>query len=116
MQHLDKAAKQQRISQEMVGSLAIEDEALNRASVQSSIARQLGFAPDKRRSALAEAGAAELMADFYRYYAAPLTDQILFDWHAPHIHFEATPPQRCRASWRSLLSDLAKPPQPERSL
>lgn len=62
MQHLDKAAKQQRISQEMVRSPAIEGEVLNRASVQSSIARQLGFASDKRRSALAEA--AELMADF----------------------------------------------------
>ncbi|GBR68484.1 Fic family protein [Gluconobacter kanchanaburiensis] len=86
MQHLDKDANQQLIvqliSQEMVESSAIEGEVLDRASVQSSIARQLGFAPDKRRSTPAEAGAAELMVDLYRHYAAPLTDQILFDWHA----------------------------------
>ena len=86
MQHLDKDANQQLIvqliSQEMVDSSAIEGEVLDRASVQSSIARQLGFATDKRRSTPAEAGAAELMADLYRHYAAPLTDQILFDWHA----------------------------------
>ncbi|MBS1055134.1 DUF4172 domain-containing protein, partial [Gluconobacter kondonii] len=67
MQHLDKDANQQLIvrliSQEMVESSAIEGEVLDRASVQSSIARQLGFAPDKRRSTPAEAGAAELMVD-----------------------------------------------------
>ena len=86
MQHLDKDANQQLVvqlmSQEMVESSAIEGEILDRASVQSSIARQLGFAADKRRSTPAEAGAAELMADLYRHYAAPLTDQNLFEWHA----------------------------------
>ncbi|KXV21720.1 Fic family protein [Gluconobacter japonicus] len=86
MQHLDKGASQQlvvqMISQEMVESSAIEGEVLDRASVQSSIARQLGFAADRRRSTPAEAGAAELMADLYRHYASPLTDQSLFDWHA----------------------------------
>src|SRR3546814_19419007 len=69
------------ISQEMVDSSAIEGEVLDRASVQSSIARQLGFVSDKRRSNPAEAGAAELMADLYRRYAQPLTDEQLFDWH-----------------------------------
>lgn len=86
MQHLDKDANQQLVvqlmSQEMVESSAIEGEILDRASVQSSIARQLGFAADRRRSTPAEAGASELMADLYRHYAAPLTDQNLFDWHA----------------------------------
>ncbi|MBS1032990.1 Fic family protein [Gluconobacter cerinus] len=86
MQHLDKDASQQlvvqMISQEMVESSAIEGEVLDRASVQSSIARQLGFAADRRRSTPAEAGAAELMADLYRHYASPLTDQSLFAWHA----------------------------------
>ncbi|RZF63288.1 Fic family protein [Sphingomonas populi] len=85
MHHLDGAARQrivvEVISQEMVDSSAIEGEILDRDSVQSSIARQLGFAADKRRSSPAEAGAAELMVDLYRRYAEPLTDQLLFDWH-----------------------------------
>ena len=85
MHHLDGEARQgiviELISQEMVDSSAIEGEILDRVSVQSSIARQLGFAADKRRSSPAEAGAAELMADLYRRYAEPLTDQLLFDWH-----------------------------------
>ncbi|AXB78900.1 Fic family protein [Novosphingobium sp. P6W] len=85
MHHLDGDARQgvviELISQEMVESSAIEGEVLDRASVQSSIARQLGFVADKRRSNPAEAGAAELMADLYRRYAEPLTDKLLFDWH-----------------------------------
>ncbi|MDF0490836.1 DUF4172 domain-containing protein [Sphingomonas sp. H39-1-10] len=47
------------ISQKMVESSAIEGETLNRDRVQSSIARQLGFVADKRRSSPAEAGAAD---------------------------------------------------------
>lgn len=85
MHHLDGEARQgiviELISQEMVDSSAIEGEVLGRASVQSSIARELGFATDKRRSNPAEAGAAELMADLYRRYAEALTEQRLFDWH-----------------------------------
>ena len=85
MHHLDGDARQglviELISQEMVDSSAIEGEVLDRASVQSSIARQLGFVSDNRRSNPAEAGAAELMADIYRRYAQPLTDEKLFDWH-----------------------------------
>ena len=84
MHHLDGEARQriviELISQEMVDSSAIEGQILDRVSVQSSIARQLGFAADKRRSNPAEAGAAELMADLYRRYGEPLTDQLLFDW------------------------------------
>jgi len=85
MHYLNGEARQrivvELISREMVDSSAIEGEILDRDSVQSSIARQLGFAADKRRSSPAEAGAAELMVDLYRRYAEPLTDQLLFDWH-----------------------------------
>ena len=85
MHHLDGEARQgiiiSVISQDMVDSSAIEGEVLDRASVQSSIARQLGFVSDGRRSNAAEAGAAELMADLYRRYADPLSDEQLFDWH-----------------------------------
>ena len=70
------------ISQEVVDSSAIEGEILDRASVQSSLARHLGLAADQRRASAAEAGAAELMADVYRNHAAPLDDRNLFAWHA----------------------------------
>lgn len=70
------------ISQEVVDSSAIEGEILDRASVQSSLAKHLGLAADQRRASAAEAGAAELMADVYRNHAAPLDDQALFAWHA----------------------------------
>jgi hypothetical protein len=63
------------ISQEVVDSSAIEGEVLDRASVQSSLARHLGFAADQRCASAAEAGAAELMADVYPNYAAPLDDR-----------------------------------------
>lgn len=70
------------ISQEVVDSSAIEGEILDRASVQSSLARHLGFAADQRRASAAEAGAAELMADIYRNHASTLHDRTLFAWHA----------------------------------
>lgn len=70
------------IAQEAVDSSAIEGEILDRASVQSSIAKHLGIAADQRRANAAEAGIAEMMADLYRGYRAPLTDEALFQWHA----------------------------------
>jgi Fic family protein len=69
------------IAQETVDSSAIEGEVLDRASVQSSLARHLGLQADRRRASAAEAGAAELMANLYRTWAEPLSDQTLFDWH-----------------------------------
>lgn len=85
LHHLDEDAKTglaiQLISQEVVDSSAIEGEVLDRASVQSSIAKHLGLAADQRRANAAEAGAAEMMADLYRHYDAPLDDQQLFRWH-----------------------------------
>jgi Fic family protein len=70
------------ITQEVVESSAIEGEVLNRASVQSSLARQLGFAADRRRVNAAEAGAAEMMANLYRSHSQPLTEFTLSSWHA----------------------------------
>lgn len=85
LHHLDNDIREgftvELISQEMVDSSAIEGEVLDRASVQSSLAKQLGLASDSRRANRAEAGAAELMADLYRRYADPLDDQTLYDWH-----------------------------------
>src|SRR3546814_10601209 len=47
-------------SQEVVDSSAIEGEVLDRMSVQSSLAKHMGFAADSRKANAAEAGAAEL--------------------------------------------------------
>ncbi|MFC4846573.1 DUF4172 domain-containing protein [Hephaestia sp. GCM10023244] len=55
------------IAQETVDSSAIEGEVLDRASVQSSLAKHLGLQADRRRASAAEAGAAELMANLYRH-------------------------------------------------
>jgi Fic family protein len=86
LRHLDGDAQRgltiEFIASEMIESSAIEGEHLDRASVQSSIARQLGFRADPRRANAAESGAAELMTDLYRHYADPLSDDLLFRWHA----------------------------------
>lgn len=85
MHHLDGQQKQgltiELITQEAVDSSAIEGEILDRASVQSLLAKHMGFEAERRKANAAEAGAAELMASLYRTYADPLTDQMLFDWH-----------------------------------
>jgi len=59
----------------------IEGEFLNRASVQSSIQRQLGLKVDERRVGPAEQGIAKLMVNLYRSIPEPLTEEMLFDWH-----------------------------------
>ncbi len=70
------------MSGEAVTTSAIEGEVLNRASVQSSILRQLGLAsPDKRRVLPAEQGIAEMMVDLYRSFSQPLSNETLFSWH-----------------------------------
>jgi hypothetical protein len=57
---------------EAVTTSEIEGEILDRASVQSSIQRQLGLAADGRRVAPKEQGTAEMMVDLYRTFSAPL--------------------------------------------
>ena len=69
------------MSTEALTTSKIEGEILDRASVQSSIQRQLGLAADKRRVAPAEGGIAEMMVNIHNTFAAPLSDDMLFDWH-----------------------------------
>src|SRR5258708_18137252 len=69
------------MSTEAVTTSEIEGEILDRASVQSSICKQLGLAADKRHAKPAEEGVAEMMVDLYRSFAAPLSDEMLFAWH-----------------------------------
>src|SRR5437899_13046191 len=66
---------------EAVTTSEIEGETLDRASVQSSIRKQLGLAADERRVRPAERGIAEMMVDLYRSFAEPLSEEMLFHWH-----------------------------------
>jgi Fic family protein len=69
------------MSTEALTTSEIEGEILNRASVQSSIRKELGLVADDRRVGPAERGIAEMTVDFYRRFAEPLSDEILFASH-----------------------------------
>jgi Fic family protein len=69
------------MSTEAVTTSEIEGEILDRASVQSSIRRQLGLTVDERRVRPAEQGIAEMMVDLYRSFSKPLSQEMLFRWH-----------------------------------
>ena len=85
VRHLDETNRQQltveAISTEAITTSEIEGEILDRASVQSSIRKQLGLATDERRAGPAERGVAEMMVDLYRSFAQPLSHDMLFRWH-----------------------------------
>src|SRR6266404_6854368 len=70
------------ISDEALKTSEIEGEVLDRDSVQSSLRRQFGLGTDDRRVLPAENGIAEMMADLYRNFDAPLTHEIMFSWHS----------------------------------
>ena len=70
------------LSDEAVKTSEIEGEVLDRASVQSSLRRQFGLDADARPVRPQERGIAEMMADVYTNWAAPLEDEELFRWHA----------------------------------
>ena len=69
------------LSEEAMKTSAIEGEMLDRQSVQSSLRRQLGLAPDSYPTLPREQGVAEMMVDVYSTYAEPLTHETLFRWH-----------------------------------
>jgi Fic family protein len=85
VKHLSESEHNQFIvdslSGEAVTTSEIEGEILNRASVQSSIQRQLGLIADKRRVKPAEQGIAEMMVDLYRSSSEPVSNEMLFRWH-----------------------------------
>jgi Fic family protein len=85
VKHLPEEDRQQltvdAMSTEAVTTSEIEGEILDRASVQSSIRRQLGLAIDERRVRAAEQGIAEMMVDLYRSFSKPLSQEMLFRWH-----------------------------------
>lgn len=85
VKHLGAADRDQltveTISAEAVTTSEIEGEILDRASVQSSIRKQLGLGVDNRRVRPGEEGVAEMMVDLYRSSAKPLTEAMIFGWH-----------------------------------
>src|SRR5579863_8536557 len=60
------------MSTEALTTSEIEGEILDRASVQSSIQRQLGLATDKRKVRAAEQGISEMIIDLYKSFSSPL--------------------------------------------
>ena len=122
------------MSTESATTSAIEGEILDRASVQSSIQRQLGLKADPKRVRPAEEGVAEMMVDLYRTAAKPLTEEMLFGWHRqlmkgrglsdigryrqgsdpmqvvsgaigkPRVHFEAPPARRVPREMRRFVA------------
>ena len=85
VRHIEKEERDQltveAMSTEAVTTSEIEGEILDRASVQSSLRKQLGIATDERRVRPAERGIAEMMVDLYRSFAEPLSEEMLFRWH-----------------------------------
>jgi Fic family protein len=85
VRHLGKEEHDQltieAMSTEAVTTSEIEGEILDRASVQSSLRKQLGLATDERRIRSAERGIAEMMVDLYGSFAEPLSGEMLFRWH-----------------------------------
>src|SRR6201996_4848556 len=83
--YLDEDARQQLLvdamSLEALTTSEIEGEMLNRASVQSSIQRQLGLLSDRRKVQPAEQGISELVVALYRGVDEALTEEHLFSWH-----------------------------------
>ena len=69
------------MSTEVLTTSEIEGEILDRASVQSSIRRQLGLAADRRKVGAAEQGASEMMVDLHRTFAEPLSHNRLSRWY-----------------------------------
>ncbi|HXH48689.1 MAG TPA: Fic family protein [Terriglobia bacterium] len=85
MKHLGEEDRKhlmvEAMSTEALTTSEIEGEILDRASVQSSIQRQLGLAADSRRAGPAEHGVSEMMVDLYKTFSAPMSDGMLFNWH-----------------------------------
>lgn len=85
VKHLSPADQEQLVveamSVEAVTTSEIEGETLDRASVQSSIRKQLGFAADNVRVKPAAQGIAEMIVDLYRSFSDPLSHEMLFVWH-----------------------------------
>ncbi len=86
LKHLPEIDQEQlaveAMSTEALTTSEIEGEILDRASVQSSLRKQLGLATDRRNVRPAEQGIAEMIISLCRSFHAPLSEETLFTWHA----------------------------------
>jgi Fic family protein len=69
------------ISDEAIKTSEIEGEILSRESVQSSLRQQFGLGTELPGVKPAERGISKMMVDLYQSFAAPLTNQMMFEWH-----------------------------------
>jgi Fic family protein len=103
------------ISEEALKTSQIEGQILNRDSVQSSLRRQFGLGQDNRPVPAAERGIAEMMADLYRTYGAPLKHGTLFSWHkmllAGDRSIRVIGGYRTHAEPMQVLSNIAHEPK-----
>jgi Fic family protein len=80
---LQKEAELQTLTLDVLKSSEIEGETLDPDLVRSSIARRLGLDVGGTMAADRNVeGVVEMMLDATQRFAAPLTDERLFDWHA----------------------------------
>ena len=80
---LQKEAELETLTQDVVKSSEIEGERLDPEQVRSSIARRLGMDIGGTEPADRDVeGVVEMMLDATQNFAAPLTDERLFAWHA----------------------------------
>jgi len=70
------------MSDEALKTSEIEGEYLDRASLQSSIRKNLGLNTPSRRVSPQEAGISEMVVDLYQHFDAPLSHEQLFTWHS----------------------------------
>ena len=107
VRHLVKEERNQltieAMSTEAVTTSEIEGEILDRASVQSSLRKQLGLATDERRVRPAERGIAEMMVELYRSFADPLSEEMLFHWHRMMMSGSRVM-EKARAALKNLLA------------
>ena len=103
---LREEANLETLTADVVKSSAIEGERLDREQVRSSLARRLGLdeggvLPVDRHVE----GVVEMMLDATLNFAAPLTEERLFGWHAALFPTGYTGMRRIRAGgWRTAES------------
>lgn len=76
-----KTLKAELMTDEATKTSEIEGQMLNRASVRSSIRKQMGLSVANERVSSAEHGIAAMMTDLYESFDEPLSDETLFRWH-----------------------------------
>lgn len=81
------------LSSEGIESSKIEGELLDRGSLQSSIQRHFGLKGKKKSRVDKESGMAHLLCNVYDSFDAPLTHEMLWQWHAhlfsDSVHLES---------------------------